>query len=944
MDPRSKISTVGAGLRPARCHRAASRSPSPNLCASRRQSNPRATEQETSHIPVASPPFRNAGVSPALLTFLQDGSPLLQRGSWTCLPQADFSAAKKRCPPRKGFSPGIFRTRVLKTVLSLLTLASTITVPTSAQSLPETVEAIDKARITTRILFITAHPDDEWASLLTYLARGLDADVALLTITRGQGGQNAIGPEQGAELGVIRTEELLAADKHYGVRQFFTRAMDTGYVKTPEQARKIWGGVALEDMVRVIRTFRPQVVINGWGGVHGGHGHHQESGILTPQAIAAAADPKMFPEQIAEGLPAWKVTLDLRPARDPNVAGAIPIPINDVSPLWGKSYVDMGMEGHAQHRSQGTPSFFGNPFFRRPVSLVRENEKGDVAGSFDAKLLAEPNASLADRFPRLSNRGSLEAIDFGLALAKMDVLKLDRTSAAATLVNLAVGLRNLRKEIESQSGSEAEAGKSELDRLTEKIDRALAEVVALPIDVQADRHEIVAGESFSVNVNFLGQGAVPVKWIVDESSLLVPKGWKVEIDKSGGDKNYKFKVEIPGHATPPSSPGDVILPYPPPLVRFAPRVTADIYTYAFPVERTVESMKATTTGIDTYPLELVPAVTLTPDPQQIMVPAERASQPLTLLTRVRYHGTKAAKVSVGLDAPTGWQFQPIVPLDFSGAGDQLIRFNVTPPAHIAPGAYPLHPFAQLDDEKFTSSLEPIPSLPTRDWSQPADVTVHVLNLIVPAHLRIGYIAASNDPIPDTLRQIGIQVDILDEVALAFEDLSRYDAIVVGIRAYDLRPDLMRSNRRLLDYVQQGGSLVVQYQRDPQWVSAMPYTAAMPGQTSRVTDANSPVHFLAPDNPLVNSPNKITLSDFEGWDQERGLYFLGTFDSHYQPVLGLTDPGEPETNGSLVYARYGEGVYIYTGLSFFRELPAGVPGAYRLFVNLLSQTQHAQAHD
>jgi hypothetical protein len=211
-------------------------------------------------------------------------------------------------------------------------------------------------------------------------------------------------------------------------------------------------------------------------------------------------------------------------------------------------------------------------------------------------------------------------------------------------------------------------------------------------------------------------------------------------------------------------------------------------------------------------------------------------------------------------------------------------------------------------------------------------------------LRIGYVAASNDPIPDTLRQIGIQVDLLDEVALAFNDLSRYNAIVVGIRAYDLRPDLMRSNRRLLDYVQQGGSLVVQYQRDPQWVSAMPYPGTMPSQTSRVTDANSPVHFLAPDNPLLNSPNKITLADFEGWDQERGLYFLVTFDSHYQPVLGLTDPSEPETNGSLVYAHYGKGVYIYTGLSFFRELPAGVPGAYRLFVNLLSQTQRAQAHD
>jgi LmbE family N-acetylglucosaminyl deacetylase len=834
-------------------------------------------------------------------------------------------------------------------------ISATILAPAiSAQSLPETVEAIDKARVTTRILFITAHPDDEWASLLTYLSRGLNADVALLTITRGQGGQNAIGPEQGNELGVIRTDELLAADKHYGVRQFFTRAMDTGYVKTPEQARKIWGGVALEDMVRVIRTFRPQVVINGWGGVHGGHGHHQESGILTPQAVSAAADPKMFPEQIAEGLPAWKVTLEVRPARDNNVTGVVPLAINDVSPLWGKSYVDMGMEGHAQHRSQGTPSFFGNPFFRRPVSLVRENEKGDATGSFDPKLLAEPFGSLAETFPsyREMLAPSLNQASAHLKAASTAALALHRSDAATDLAEAAKEIAKLRDLVSKQNGNGSAQLLWELDRVREKIDLALNHDIALPMIVEADRHELVAGESFSVDVSFLGKPAVPVKYTVDASSLLVPKGWNVAIDKSGGDTSYKFKVEIPAGATPPSSPGDVILPYPPPLVRIAPRIEIDGYSFAF--AQTVESMKATTTGIDTYPLELVPDVTLTPDPRQIMVPAERASQPVTLLVRVRYHGTQPAKGSVGVDAPAGWQVHPdashlfvapsdgLIPFSFSAPGDQLIRFSVTPPANAAPGAYPLHPYAQIGRisgvEKFTTSLEPIPSLPTRDWSQPADVAVHVLNLIVPAHLLVGYIAASNDPIPDTLRQIGIQVDMLDEVALAFEDLSRYDAIVVGIRAYDLRPDLMRSNRRLLDYVQQGGSLVVQYQRDPQWVSAMPYPATMPGQTSRVTDANSPVHFLALDNPLLNSPNKITLADFEGWDQERGLYFLGTLDSHYQPVLGLTDPGEPETNGSLVYARYGEGVYIYTGLSFFRELPAGVPGAYRLFVNLLSQTQ------
>jgi hypothetical protein len=340
-------------------------------------------------------------------------------------------------------------------------------------------------------------------------------------------------------------------------------------------------------------------------------------------------------------------------------------------------------------------------------------------------------------------------------------------------------------------------------------------------------------------------------------------------------------------------------------------------------------------------LELVPAVTLTVEPAQVMVPAKRAASPVELLARVRYHGSKPATVSAGLDAPEGWTVGTIAPLDFSAAGDQLIRYVVTPPAKIAPGAYALHPYAKLGDETFRTSLEPIPTLPTRDWSQPSDATVHVLDLTVPAGLRIGYIAGDNDVIPETLRQIGIQVDLLDEVALAFGDLGRYDAIVVGIRAYELRPDAMAANPRLLDYVKNGGTLLVQYERDFAWNKLLPapFPAKMADQAVRVTDQASPVRLLAPDNPLLNSPNKITLADFDGWSQERGLYFWSTWDSQYQPILGLTDPGEQESTGGLVYARDGKGVYIYTGLSFFRELPDGVPGAYRLFVNLLSQTRH-----
>jgi hypothetical protein len=333
-----------------------------------------------------------------------------------------------------------------------------------------------------------------------------------------------------------------------------------------------------------------------------------------------------------------------------------------------------------------------------------------------------------------------------------------------------------------------------------------------------------------------------------------------------------------------------VLPFPPPLVTLELRMSVDDYEFTY--EKAVESAEAKTTAIVVYPLDLLPEVTLTVEPAQVMVPEKHAAAPVDLLARVRYHGTKPATVSMGLDAPQDWSVTPIAPLDFKQSGDQLVRYVVRAPAKITPGAYPLHPYAKLDDQTFRTSVEPIPTLPTRNWSQPDDVRVHMLDLTVPAGLHIGYIAGDNDVLPETLRQVGIQVDMLDEVALAFGDLAKYDAIVVGIRAYELRPDAMA------------------------------------------------VRFLAPDSPLLNSPNKITLDDFQGWEQERGLYFWSTWDPRYQPVLGLTDPGEPEATGGLVYARDGKGVYIYTGLSFFRELPDGVPGAYRLFVNLLSQTLHS----
>ena len=808
--------------------------------------------------------------------------------------------------------------------------------PLRAQSLPETVEAIDKARVTTRILFITAHPDDEASGLLSYLSHGLDADVGLFTITRGQGGQNAIGPEQGERLGMLRTSELLAASQHNGVTQFFSRAPDFGYSKSAAQTMKIWGYTPLEDMVRVIRTFRPNIVINGWGGIQTGHGQHQASGILTPQAVKQAADPNVFPDQLNEGLRPWRVGLVIDDRRAESKNG-FRVPLEQFSALWGKSYSDFGRESLVYHRSQGVTMFLSSPFLRAALYLVIENP--------DSETQSLSPADLAKSLTKLAMASTpagvgLAKADDSLAAAHDAALQLDWAAAVKALAAAGAQIASLRKAaLQSQDPGAADLA-WELEHEREKIDRALADAAALHVDARADRNELVAGESFKVDARWTLRTSVGVT--LDNAAVIAPPGWSVASNSATASSDRRqdatYTVTIPTEASVPSLPRDAVLPWPPPLVR--ERLELTVGDYSFAVNEPVVSIHPTSTSVDTFPLTLVPAVTLTIEPKQVMEAESRAGAPIELLARVRYHATAAAKVALGVKAPDGWNVAPVSAVDFSAPGDQLVRFEVTPPAKLAAGTYSLKPFASIGAREFDVSVEPLPSLPTRSWTEPSLATVHVLDLTVPQNLRVGYITVESDPLPEMLGQLGISIERLNEIELAFGDLSHYDSIVVGIRAYELRPDLPRANFRLLDYVKHGGTLVVQYQRDFAWnkILPAPYPATMPDGTARTTGANSPVHFLAPDSPLLNFPNKITLEDFKGWVQERGLYYWSQFDSHYQPILGLTDPGEEELNGALVTARVEKGVYIYTGLSFFRELPAGVPGAYRLFVNLLSQSK------
>jgi hypothetical protein len=495
-----------------------------------------------------------------------------------------------------------------------------------------------------------------------------------------------------------------------------------------------------------------------------------------------------------------------------------------------------------------------------------------------------------------------------------------------------------------------------LGRKREKIDAALALVAGVRLEAAADRSEVVSGETFTVRVEARHRETITGDF--KKPALLFPPGWSVPKEEPESPNAIRFTVlagQNPQHRAEGLS--SAILPEPPPLLTASQEAVID--GYSFTVSSPVTSVHASSTRVDRMSPLVVPAYTLAIEPKQAIEILAKPKKPFDVLLRVHSYATQAGQVRVGLNVPRGWKTVAPVSLKFAGTGDQYARLSVTPPLKLSAGNYKITAYAERGTdrsrgtkaEKFTTSLEPLPTLPTQLWSEPAQCVVHAFAINVPQNLRVGYVTAESEPVPEALQRLGISVEMLNATALAFGDLSRFNAIVVGVRAYELRPELAGANQRLLDYVSKGGTLVVQYNRDFIWdkLQPAPYPALIspplppakegapqtPRLLPRITDEYSPVKFLKPADPLLNIPNKITQEDFKGWVQERGLYFWTEFDPKYTPLLAMNDPGEPPLNGGLVYAHYGKGVYIYTGLAFFRQLPEGVSGAYRLFVNLLS---------
>lgn len=613
------------------------------------------------------------------------------------------------------------------------------------------------------------------------------------------------------------------------------------------------------------------------------------------------------------------------------------------------SWREIGLDAFVNHRTQGISGFLNSPFLRRPIALIREDGK-----TLDPQILSQPFMNIQAEADCKKNPNSCEGLklaDEEILEAKRAALQFDWATATNDLVLAQRRVDSLVPHRDIVDGSPWSATAITAEHVKQRIINAMLLTAGFIMTAEADRTYAVADETVQVIVKYSCRDGVecPVKTSYEDNSLKnVLTGPMIFIAgamqppvanadfKKGVEFSVKFHTRREKHSILESLEPDRE------YSNFAcVKISVDDHgsyysTHCVPIIHT----EATTTQAVRVPVRVVPAYTLYVDPKQTVEVLSKPHKPFDIFLRVHSYSTKPAKVTVGLDVPDGLVASAPAELTFDGIGDQYAKLTVTPPTKLNSGNFTITAYAMHGDEKFSTSLEPLPSMPTLLWSEPAQCVVHAFEINVPTNLHVGYISAEGEPIPDALKRLGISVEMLDTAALTFGDLSRYDAIVVGVRAYELRPELAGANKRLLDYVSSGGTLVVQYNRDYIWdrLQPAPYPAKIGTPTPRITDENSPVKFLKPDDPLLNYPNKITGADFQNWVQERGLYFWSNFDPRYTAVLAMNDPGEKDLNGGLVYARYDKGTYIYTGLAFFRELPEGVPGAYRLFVNLLAASR------
>jgi LmbE family N-acetylglucosaminyl deacetylase len=797
----------------------------------------------------------------------------------------------------------------------------------------ETQAALRRLAVAGSVLYVGAHPDDENTALLAYLARGRGARTAYLSLTRGDGGQNILGSEKGALLGVVRTQELLAARRIDGAEQFFTRAIDFGFTKSPEETFRFWDHDAvLADVVWVVRRFRPDVMIARFPTTgEGGHGQHTASAILASEAFEAAGDPARFPEQLKLGVRPWRPkrlvwnVFNFRPGEVPKDADKmVSADVGGYDPLLGKSYTEIAAESRTMHMSQAQ----GTPGRRGPAVNYFSHLKGEPASKdlFDG----------VDMTWRRFAGGEVVAQTLEEAARKYDP-----ANPSAVMPLLLRARREMLKLSKDEPLAEAKLA---------TLDEVIRAAAGLWVEAVAADPYVTPGGEVKVTTTVVNRSAYPLKFetvgassagadvlraeLKNNQPLTKERTLRVPADAAYSQpywlreepvKNL-FRVNDAALIGAPEGPpalsvpvtavfgeeGEAVTFQVPVLYRWTDRVRGDLYR----------------------PVVVVPEVAVAVGEQTLVFPDRQPKQ--VRVTLRNNTGTDAAG-TLRLKLPAGWTATPAeLPVTVKAKGEEFrATFNVTPPA-AASTAEVAAEFESAGKTYTRGMLEiDYAHIPRQTLFPPARAELVRVDLQKRGS-RVAYVTGAGDEVPEALRQVGYDVTLLSDEDLEAADLSRFDAVVTGVRAYNTRAALRRQQKRLLEYVERGGTLVVQYNTPDRTLEGaqlgpFPFKVTQ----DRVTDETAEVTPLAPADALLNSPNKITPADFEGWVQERGLYFASEWDARYTPLFASHDPGSPDLKGSTLVARYGKGTYVFTALAFFRQLPAGVPGAYRLFANMIS---------
>ncbi len=883
------------------------------------------------------------------------------------------------------FSSKIFLALLLLAVL-LPAVSQSTSDPDPTEPLPQDAgvtglkEMLLRLHSTARLLHTTAHPDDEDGGMLTLESRGEGVTAILLTLNRGEGGQNKVGSNLSDVLGVLRTLELTASDRYYGVEQRFTSVADFGFSKTADETLQQWKGhdVVLGDIVRVIRTFRPDVLVSRFNGSGSdGHGNHQVSGIISKEAFRAAADANRFPEQIRQGLLPWQ-------AKKLYVDNVCPFRSNECDPknytirlntgennaLLGSSYAGFAMQGLKHQLSQGAGAWSLSPgphyaFYKLinsvlPPTTDSSGHEKDYWDGIDTSLpgLAMRLGSEQSKAPFL--RPALQQLQklVDEATASAD---RDPQSAATPLLAGLQEVRELEKKLKESPISQA--GKNAilpgLITKEQQFEKAanLASGATLNASVEAaiapdpdNAFMAVPNQSFRVIAKFTASDSSAK---LTRLALDLPAGWASKIvseDKAG---EATFLVSVPGeaeysrpywHRDDPETQSIntiddsryVTLPFPPPPVQAHADYTVNGKmgsVHSVVMTKYMEEGQQRERAVAVAPPF---SIALEPTTEVISTSHSGSTQ---INVGIRSNIATAVPGNLRLDLPPGWSAEPAtqrVGFDHSGESREF-HFEVKP-ADLRESRHQLKAMLDYKDHSYTLGYTVItrPDLDTFYYYQPAIQRVSIVDVKAPTGLKVGYVMGAGDDIPTVLQQIGIDVSLIPAEKLGSEDLSGYGTIILGIRAYDTQKDVVANNKKLLDYVFSGGTLMVHYEAGVSDFNSghfTPYAADL--SRARVSVEQAPVEILAPEDAVFHYPNQITSKDFEGWVQERGLYFMFRWDDHFQPLLSCHDPDEAPQKGGLLIAKYGKGTYIYNAYAFFRQLPAGVPGAIRLYVNLLS---------